>query len=143
MKRKVLEKQVVDMETGEIKSITTSYLSGNKESFVMGRTTDGDDWIFDLTALELQLLFSLCSHKGNQKDNLVSITTGLKQELAIRSGKSVKTIDNTLNALRRKGMIKQVRRGDYLFNPTAFYTGGTNNWKAMYDEFIYAQDLKY
>jgi len=36
MKRKIFEKQIVDTETGEIKSITSEYVKYNTETFFMG-----------------------------------------------------------------------------------------------------------
>jgi hypothetical protein len=142
-KVKVLEKQVVDFETGEISSITQTYLvKQNNETFVMGRTTDGDEWIFGLNALEIQLLFVLCTHKVH-KSNLISITKGFIKELSVKANKAEMTIELCLVELRKKNLIKQVRKGDYLINPITFYTGGSKVWFTIFDEYNSVKDIKY
>lgn len=141
-KRVIYEQQTVDIETGEVKTVTTSALRGNGETFVMGRTTAGYEWLKDLTALELKLLLVMVDNKG-RKDNTIPLADGKIQDIALGLEFSVKTVKNALRELRIKKLIKEISRGVYLVNPLTFYSGGSNNWKNMYQEFQNVQDRRY
>lgn len=141
-KRKIFEQQTVDVATGEVVSVTTSTVSGNTESFVMGRTTSGYEWLTDLTALELKLLIVLVDNKG-RKDNTVTLSEGKILDICATFDFSTKTVKNALRSMRQKDLVKQVSKGVYLVNPLTFYSGGTNNWKAMQEEYRKLDDLKY
>lgn len=143
MKRKIIhEQQTVDFETGEIKTITSTSLRGNEEVFVMGRTTAGYEWLKDLTALELKLLLVMVDNKG-RKDNTIPLADGKIQDIAYSLGFSMKTVKNALRDLRIKKLIKEISKGVYLVNPLTFYSGGSSNWKNMYQEFENVTDRRY
>lgn len=143
MKKRVIhEQQTVDLETGEVKTVTATSLRGNDETFVMGRTTAGYEWLIDLTALELKLLMIMVDNKG-RKDNTVALAGGKVEDIGVTLGFSTKTLKNALRAMRQKGLIKEVSRGVFLVDPLTFYSGGTNNWKKMNDEYTSVKDLKY
>lgn len=143
MKKKIIhEQQTVDLETGEVKTVTTSSIRGNDESFVMGRTTVGYEWLKDLTALELKLMMIMVDNKS-RKDNTIPLTDGKIGDIAVALEFSIKTVKNALRALRQKRLIKEVSRGVYLVDPLTFYSGGTNNWKNMYEEYNSVEDRKY
>jgi DNA primase len=142
-KKKIIhEQQTVDLQTGEIKTVTTTSIRGNDESFVMGRTTAGYEWLKDLTALELKLLMIMVDNKS-RKDNTIPLTDGKIGDIALSLDFSTKTVKNSLRSLRQKKLIKEISRGSYLVDPLTFYTGGTKNWKSMYDEFCSVNDRKY
>ncbi len=141
-KRIIHEQQTVNFETGEVKTVTTSSLRGNEETFVMGRTTAGYEWLKDLIALELKLLMIMVDNKG-RKDNTIVLPDGKIGDIAISLGFSTKTVKNALRTLRLKGLIKEISRGVYLVDPLTFYSGGTNNWKNMHQEYKSVRDLKY
>lgn len=143
MKKKIIhEQQTVDLETGEIKTVTTSSLRGNDQTFVMGRTTAGYEWLKNLTALELKLLMIMVDNKS-RKDNTIPLTDGKIGDISVSLDFSIKTVKNSLRALRQKRLIKEISKGVYLVDPLTFYTGGTNNWKRMYDEYVSVNDRKY
>jgi hypothetical protein len=141
-KRIVHEQQTIDVTTGEVLTVKKSSLRGNDESFVMGRTTAGYEWLKDLTALELKLMMIMVDNKS-RKDNTIPLAGGKIDDIAHGLDFSVKTIMNTLRSLRIKGMIKEISRGVYLVDPLTFFSGGTNNWKSMHDEFCSVNDRKY
>ncbi len=141
-KRITYEQQIVDVATGEVKVITTSSLRGNEETFVMGRTTAGFEWLKDLTALELKLIMIMVYNKS-RNDNTVSLPAGRLTDIAITFDLSLITVQNTLRSIRIKGLIKEISRGVYLVSPLTFYSGGTSNWKSMYEEYNSVNDIKY
>ena len=143
MKKRVIhQQQTVDLETGEVKTVTTSSLKGNDESFVMGRTTAGYEWLRDLSALELKLLMIMVDNKS-RKDNTIPLTDGKIADIAFCLGLSSKTVKNSLRELRIKKLIKEVSGGVYLVDPLTFYTGSTTNWKTMHEEYKAVLDLRY
>lgn len=143
MKKRIIhEQQTVDLDTGEVKTVSTTSLRGNDESFVMGRTTSGYEWLVDLTALELKLLMIMVDNKG-RKDNTIALAGGKVKDIGVALGFSVKTIKNSLRSLRLKGLVKEISRGVYLVDPCTFYSGGTSNWKNMYQEYLSVDDLSY
>ena len=143
MKKRIIhEQQTVDLSTGEVTTVTTSSLKGNDETFVMGRTTAGYEWLKDLTALELKLLLVMVDNKG-RKDNTIPLADGKIQDIALGLDFSTKTVKNALRDLRIKKLIKEISKGVYLVNPLTFYSGGSNNWKNMYQEYENVPDRRY
>ena len=143
MKKRIIhEQQTVDLTTGEVTKVTTSAIRGNDECFVMGRTTAGYEWLQDLTALELKLLIIMVDNKS-RKDNTIPLTDGKIGDIAVALNFSIKTVKNSLRDLRINGLIKEISSGVYLVDPLTFYTGGTNNWKKMYDEYLSVRDRRY
>ena len=141
-KRVILEQQVVDIETGEIKKVTSTSVRGNEETFVMGRATEGFEWIKDLTAVEIKLMMIMTSLK-HREDNLISLTTGKLENISYTLDMKLKSVKAALTSLRKKDLAKQVAKGEYLVNPTTFYTGGTKNWSDMYAEYLAYDDITY
>jgi len=143
MKKKIIyEQQTIDVTTGELLTVTKSSLRGNDETFVMGRTTHGYEWLKGLTALELKLLMIMVDNKG-RKDNTIALTGGKIEDIGFALNFSSKTVKNALRTMRIKGLVKEISRGVYLVDPSTFFSGGTNNWKKMYAEFISVNDVKY
>jgi len=143
MKKRIIhEQQTINVTTGELLTITKSSLRGNDETFIMGRTTSGYEWLKDLTALELKLLMIMVDNKG-RKDNTIPLTGGKIEDIGFTLNFSSKTVKNALRTMRQKGLIKEINRGVYLVDPCTFFSGGTNNWKKMYEEFGSFEDLKY
>ena len=141
-KRVTYEQHLVDFETGEVKTSISKTLRGNDESFVMGRTTAGYEWLVNLTALELKLLMIMVDNKS-RKDNTIPLTDGKIEDIAFTLEFSTKTVKNALRSLRIKKLIKEISKGVYLVDPLTFFTGGTNNWKSMYEEYKSVEDRKY
>lgn len=141
-KKQIFEKQTIDLITGEVVTVTTSSLRGNEEKFVMGRTTEGFEWLKDLTALELKMLMIMVNNKS-RNDNMIPLPDGRICDIAITLGLSLVTLKNALRELRIKKLIKEVSRGTFLVDPCTFYTGGSDNWKSMYKEYNGVKDMKY
>jgi hypothetical protein len=143
MKKRVIhEQQIVDIETGEVKIITSSTLRGNDESFIMGRTTAGLTWMKGMSILELQMIMVFV-HNKNRKDNLVVMPKSVLEDVCVEFEVAYKTLTNTLNRMRQRDVIKQVKKNVYMVNPLTFYSGGTNNWKNMYEEYNSVKDILY
>lgn len=143
MKKRIIhEQQTIDITTGELLTVTKSSIRGNDETFIMGRTTYGYEWLKDLTALELKLLMIMVDNKG-RKDNTIALTGGKIEDIGFTLNFSSKTVKNALRTMRQKGLIKEINRGVYLVDPSTFFSGGTIYWKSMYEEFSSFEDLKY
>jgi hypothetical protein len=141
-RRTIFEQQTVDLDTGEVKTVTTTSLRRNDESFVMGRTTAGFEWLVDLNALELKLLIIILDNKS-RKDNTIPLTLGKVTDIATELRLSVKSIKNTIRDLRLKNLVKEISTGVYLVNPTTFYSGSSTTWKKQYEEYNSVPDKKY
>src|SRR6218665_1287363 len=98
-RRTIFEQQTVDLETGEVKTVTTTSIKRNDESFVMGRTTAGFEWLKDLNALELKLLMIMLDNKS-RKDNTIPLTLGKVQDIALTLCLSSKSVKNAIRDLR-------------------------------------------
>lgn len=141
-KRLIHETRLKNHITGEETIVESSSLRGNDESFIMGRNTGGFDWINDLTALEIKLLFTLCSWK-HIKDNSVDFGKGRISQFAEKYSCTVRSVSNNLRSLRKKGLIKQYNYDLYLVSPVTFYTGKCSRWKDYISEYNLAYDMKY
>jgi hypothetical protein len=141
-RRTIFEQQTVDLETGEVKTVTTTSIKRNDESFVMGRTTAGFEWLKDLNALELKLLMIMLDNKS-RKDNTIPLTLGKVQDIALTLCLSSKSVKNAIRDLRIKGLVKEISSGVYMIAPTTFYSGSSATWKKQYEEFVNVVDKKY
>jgi hypothetical protein len=125
-KRKIFESQLVDYETGEIKSVFTRSVIKDEETFVMGRTTEGLDWIKEFNNLvELQLLLIMLELENPKNDYIVSFSGLQVKNAAELLEVSEIYIRKSLTSLLNKNFIRRIYRGNYLVNPLTFYKGGT------------------
>lgn len=128
MKRKIFEKQEVDLQTGEIIKTTSHYSYGNVETFFMGRTTEGLEWLFDFNNLtEIQLLLIMLELE-NPKNNHIITFTGLQvTETAKILKVSEILIRKSIAGLVKTNFLKRVARANYLANPLCFYKGSSTS----------------
>lgn len=129
-KRKVFESQTIDLETGEIKSVTTKFVSTNNENFFMSRTTEGLQWITLFNNLtEIQLMMIMIELE-NPKNNYIVAFTGLQvKESALFLKVSEISIRKCLTKLCESNFLKKICNANYLINPATFYKGGSYSIK--------------
>ena len=137
-KRKIFEKQTVDFVTGEITSISSEYVSNNKERFVMGRTTEGMEWLAGLNNITELRLFLIMVEMSSAKSNYTIVFTtmqvkGCAEILKVSESMIVRSITN----LVKNDFLMRLGKSNYLANPLTFYNGGTKELMArgrLYNE---------
>jgi hypothetical protein len=134
-KRKIFEKQIVDFSTGEIHSEEIHYSKNNEETFGMHRTTEGVDWIFQFTGVELQMMIILLEIE-DLKSGLVSLTPLMKKHIAEKFNKTDRYIREVISSLETKKALVKITTQDIILNPSYFYKGGTRQFKTKYEIFL-------
>lgn len=72
----------------------------------------------------LALIWQACEYSTDEERwNKIAILKDTKEKWAKAINCSVKTIDNTLTALVKKGLIASACRGVYVLNPKYFFKG--------------------
>lgn len=135
--RKVFEKQIVDLTTGEVVSEEVHYRHNSNETFGMHRTTEGVDWIFKFTGIELHMLVVLLEIE-TLNTGMVNLTPLVKKHLANKFEKSSRYIREVIASLESKDALVRVTGQDIVLNPSYFYKGGTKTFKnkmLMYSKF--------
>lgn len=128
MKRKIFEKQEVDLQTGEIIKTTSHYSYGNAETFFMGRTTEGLEWLFDFNNLtEIQLLILMIELENPKNNNIITFTGLQVSETAKILGVSEILIKKSIANLIKANFLKRVARANYIANPLCFYKGNSSS----------------
>lgn len=126
MKRKIFERQTIDFETGELKISTSEYVSKNVETFFMGRTTQGLEWLLKFNSLTELQVFILLIELENIKNNYVITFTKLQlEETAKILSVAEITIKKVLQQLIKNDFLIRISKSNYLANPLTFYKGGT------------------
>ena len=136
-KRKVFKKQIVDLETGEVVSEEVHYRQNNNETYGMHRTTEGVEWIFQFTGIELHLLVVLLEIE-TLNTGMVNLTPLVKRHLADKFDKTPRYIREVIASLEAKDALIRVTTQDLVLNPSYFYKGGTKTFKnkmIMYSKF--------
>ena len=140
-KRKVFEKQILDVATGEIYSEEVHYTSNNNETFGMHRTTEGVDWIFEFTGIELQMMVVLLEIE-DLKTGIVSLTPLMKSHLVDKFDKSSRYIREIIASLEHKDALFKITTQDIILNPMYMYKGGTKVFKTKLNNYIQFKALK-
>lgn len=137
--RKIFESQLADIATGDVISTTTNYITTHNETFFMGRTTVGLEWLFLFNNIvEMQLLI-LMLELEHPKNNYVIGFTGMQVKEAAQIMKvSEIHIRKCLSELCKNNFLKRLCRGNYLANPLCFYKGGSLTLKKRIE--IYTND---
>jgi hypothetical protein len=122
MKRKIFEKQIIDLDTGEITSISSITVSKFNETFVLGRTTDGLEWLRELSGNEVKLLMFL-TEMEDLKTKLVHLTTNQREYLleCMKIGKVM--LRRLIVQLEQKGLLVRLNNNEICLNPKCFYKG--------------------
>lgn len=127
-KRKVFEKQIVDISTGEIYSEEVHYSSNDNETFGMHRTTEGVDWVFQFTGIELQMMIVLLEIE-DLKTGIVSLTPLMKQHISSKFEKTGRYMREIIASLESKNALYKITTQDIILNPIFMYKGGTKVFK--------------
>ena len=134
MKRKIFEKQIIDMETGEITSVTTVTASKFAESFSMCRTTSGIEWLFELTGNEIKTLIFLLELE-REKTKKVVFGANDRKDLAEILGCSLASVSRVLKHLEDKGYLIRLNNQELVLNPKGFYKGSSKDVLPRIQEF--------
>lgn len=122
-KRKVFEQQTIDLTTGEVIRDVKQFVTGNDETFFMGRTTEGLEWTKNIkTATDIQVLFVMLQFQ-NQKTNTIIFSPLQIEETAAFYGVTTKTIRNAINSLIANDFLVKIKSSNYIANPLCFYIG--------------------
>jgi len=121
MARKIFETQMVSPD-GEIVSITTLTVAKFYETYVAGRTTDGLEWLDDLTGLEVKLLMYLTEIE-DLKTKITNLGTTFRQKLMKRLDIKANTLVKYLKALEDKKYLIRLSSNELILKPSAFYKG--------------------
>lgn len=135
MKRKVFEKQIVDLQTGEVVSEEVHYNSNNNETFGMHRTTEGIDWIFKFTGIELQMMIVLLEIE-DLKTGLISLTPLTREHICHKFNVSDRYIREVIKSLVDKDALIKITSQDLMLNPSYMYKGGTKIFKQKYQTYL-------
>lgn len=132
---KIFESQIVDYETGEIKSVTTITANKSEETFGMHRSTEGVDWVLKFKGIELQMVIFLLELE-NIKSGIITISSLQKQSLLDKFKISASYYHRIISNLIDSHTLVKLSPSDFLLNPCYFYKGGTKLWKSKYDFFM-------
>ena len=97
-------------------------------------------YIEDLTAIlklpngTKDLLYSLLMKMDYE--NMITLTSRSKREIAERVGIKIQTFDNYLRKLVDAGIFKRIGRGEYKVNPNLFARGDWTNISRQRDEWM-------
>ena len=135
--RKIFEKQIIDFETGEIKSEASEYVRYNAERFFMGRTTEGLEWLLSFNNLTELVLFVMMLELEQPKNRHIICFTKLQvKESAQILGVSEAMIRKCLAGLVKNDFLRRVTAGNYVANPTTFYKGQSKEVIVKYKEYL-------
>ena len=131
MSRKIFERQIVDVETGEIVRTTSEYVRKNTETFFMGRTTEGIEWLLNFKNLtEVQLLILMLELENKNNKNIITFTKLQLEETSKILNVAEITIKKCIQSLINNDFLVRVTRSNYIANPLTFYKGGTVELKS-------------
>lgn len=125
-RKRLFESQTIDMETGEVKSITTVTVRDVNERFGMYRTTKGLEWIKTFTGKEMQMMM-LLNHIENVETHIVNLSPLIRQEIYefFKIGKS--TLSDIISRMEDKKFLIRLTNSDLMLNPSYFYKGGSKD----------------
>ena len=149
MSRKVFESQTVNMETGEVKSITKVTVTKSKETFSMCRTTNGVEWIKEFSGREMQL-FIVLNNIENLETHMVNLTPLSRQDICSFFEITKSTLANLLATMEDKAFLVRLSKSDILLNPSYFYKGESSmvvkrikEFKETYDKIRRAENVNH
>ena len=115
-KRKIYSGELIDTVTGEVIKSRSYYADKYTESFIMIRTTEGQEWFYKLSNNEknlLMMLWNWCSYD----DMSVYLGTVRRKEVGMVLGIKSRQITAVLASLCAKDYVKRIGRDDFLVNP--------------------------
>ena len=137
VKRKVIKElqktDVVDFETGEIKSSNEirRTFSVSKEPAFVKMYLDDLGMLHGLSRSNISVLHSLLKHMNFADDDIpqaVLVNSFLKKQILMENPNlnHTQTVTNSISELKKAGILEELGRGAYRFNPFLF---GRGEWK--------------
>ena len=115
-KKKINEFSRVNELTGEIREHYSYYSDKYTESFIMIRTTNGEDWFYALSNNQKNLLMIMW--KWCDADQMaVYLGTVRRKEICTKLSIGKRQITAIISSLCAKDYIKRIGRDDFLVNP--------------------------
>ncbi len=102
--------------------------SNDNETFGMHRTTEGVDWVFQFTGIELQMMIVLLEIE-DLKTGIVSLTPLMKQHISSKFEKTGRYMREIIASLESKNALYKITTQDIILNPIFMYKGGTKVFK--------------
>ena len=137
VKRKVIKElqrtDVVDAETGEVKSSNEvrRTFSVSKEPAFVKMYLDDLGMLHGLSRSNISVLHSLLKHMNFADDDIpqaVLVNSFLKKQILMENPNlnHTQTVTNSISELKKAGILEELGRGAYRFNPFLF---GRGEWK--------------
>ena len=139
-KRVIFESQIIDCETGEVKSVTTTSVI-KTETFGMHRSTEGIEWVIEFQGREIQMLMVL-NHFENIKSKIVNLSPLLRKELMDKFKITKSTLSTLFKQMEDKKQLLRLTSNDILLNPSYFYKGSSSDLRLRIDQFKIEYDKK-
>lgn len=137
-KRKIYSGELIDTTTGEVILSRSYYADKYTESFLMIRTTEGQEWFYKLSNNEknlLMMLWNWCSY-----DNMsVYLGTVRRKEVGLVLGIGSRQITAVLASLCAGNYIRRIGRDDFLINPAYMFkcsVGKVREKIKIYEEYV-------
>lgn len=127
MKKAIEVTQTVDYNTGEVKTLSvTRRYKGDEPSYIKVYLQD-ISYLYGLPSTAGDLMHELLNYVtyGTQE---ILLTSVVKKRIADRLNIAMKTLDNRLQDLTKKGIIARIGQGTFTLNPYLF---GKGDWKTI------------
>jgi hypothetical protein len=138
----IIEKQIVDYQTGETTSITTLSVKKFAERFVLCRKTNGLGWVNKLSGTEIKLLINLLEFE-NLQTHVVSLSKLQYARLCEMMNLTKKRCQQLLVDLEAKHALGSLTDTDFILNPAYFYQGESKDVLARINDFYIAYNDKH
>ena len=117
--RVIYTEHFVDVNSGELISSKSVYVSKNDERFWMFRVTDNPSWVFDLGGSEFKLLIYLQHY--SDVDNRVLLDS--ERRVDICSGLKIKSVmlSRLLGILVKGDYMCRIAANSFMINPKYLY----------------------
>lgn len=142
MKRKIFEQQIIDLETGVVTSVTQVTVSKFCETFIMGRTTDGMEWLNLFSGDEIKLLIIL-TEMQDIKTRIVHFTPVNRHYAEKMMSLKSNSLSKMIKRLEDKQALIRQSRTELILNPTYFYKGSSKEVLKNYNDFKLVYNSNY
>ncbi|NDV46245.1 hypothetical protein D0T49_04220 [Paludibacter sp. 221] len=132
-RKKVFQSTIVDAATGVILECRNTYVNSTLEQFGMFRTTEGIEWLLNLTEIEIKIL--VLFHIWSDESGAVQLTP-IKRDFVLRKIKiSSPTLSKAISGIIRKEAVVRMGKYDFVINPTTFFKGSSKELKGKIEKF--------
>lgn len=138
MARTTFHSQILDKETGELIEYRKNFITKNKETFIMARTTDGTDWLEDFSGNEIKLMLFMAARVDSKTQYVFMSDYNKAQIVRILKYKNERSLNTLMTSAQRKCGFKKVRKYNdtYVMNPEFTFSTHSNNYdqiKELYE----------